>query len=84
MGSGVFPKVFRYACLAAIALAAAFLAAIYTANPAAAKDGERDRGLKEWDTDNLAASGRSAKNYRIPFHDYSGENPSRLLIWRGS
>ena len=29
--------------------------------------------MKEWDTDNLAAGGIGAKNYRIPFHDYNGE-----------
>lgn len=54
MGSGVFSKVFRYACLAAIALAAAFLAAVYTTNPASAKEGDDNAdSLKNWDSDNL-------------------------------
>ena len=76
MGKVCFSKCFRYACLAAVTLAAAFLAATAFANTASAA-GETGREnaspLKEWDTDNLAAGGIGAKNYRIPFHDYSGE-----------
>ena len=74
MGKVCFSKILRYTCLAAIAVAAAFIAAITFANPASADpNGGRESGypLKSWDTDNLAASGIGAKNYRIPFHNYS-------------
>ena len=79
MGKVCFSKCFRYTCLAAVTLAAAFLAAIAFANPASAA-GETGRGndlpLKEWDTDNLSrwvssSFGRAgARNYQIPYHNY--------------
>ena len=81
MGKVCFSKILRYTCLAAIAVAAAFIAAITFANPASADpNGGRgnDLPLKEWDTDNLSrwvssSFGRAgARNYRIPYHNYKG------------
>lgn len=83
MGKVCFSEILRYTCLAAITVAAAFIAAITFANPASAA-GETGRGndgtLKEWDTDNLSrwvssSFGRAgARNYRIPYHNYSDRN----------
>ena len=80
MGKICFTKILTYACLAAITLAAAYLAAATHANPASAA-GETGGGhqypLKSWDTDNLSrwvssSFGRAgARNYRIPYHNYS-------------
>ena len=78
MGFSCITKIFRYGILAAIALAAAFLAALWlTANPAAAqRDGGDDVSLKSWDTDNLrystALNHFSARNFRVPYHRYGG------------
>ena len=79
MGKFCFSKILTYTCLAAITLAAAFLAATTAANPASAA-GETGRGnlgaLKSWDTDNLARwvsfsfGTVGARNYRIPYHNY--------------
>ena len=84
MGKVCFSKILRYTCLAAIAVAAAFLAAITFANPASAdpNDGGGNLdGLKSWDTDNLSRwvgyyQSVGPKNYRIPYHDYSGYSSS--------
>ena len=61
-------------CLAAAAIALAVTVAATSATTSAQdsppSSGNLD-GLKSWDTDNLAAAGIGAKNYRIPFHDYS-------------
>ena len=73
-----FSKILTYTCLAAITLAAAFLAVTTFANPASA-DPNGGRGndvpLKSWDTDNLArwissVGSVGGKNYRIPYHNY--------------
>ena len=81
MGKVCFSKILRYTCLAAIAVAAAFIAAITFANPASADPnggGGNLDGLKSWDTDNLSrfvssSFGRAgARNYRIPYHNYKG------------
>ena len=76
MGSCSLAKLLRLACLAAIASAAAFLAAIALAAPAAADNhidgGGNDTTVKPWDTDNLRYRGYSARNFRIPFHEYAG------------
>ena len=77
MGFSYFAKIFRYACLAAIALAAAFLVAITFTNPAAAKGGDGNGDTtKPWDTDNLVytqgTASYSAENFRVPFHQYGG------------
>lgn len=57
-------------------LSAAFLAAIALAAPAAADNhidgGGNDTTVKPWDTDNLRYRGYSARNFRIPFHEYAG------------
>lgn len=40
---------------------------------AAAKGGGGNaRTVKPWDTDNLSYSGYSARNFRVPFHEYAG------------
>ena len=74
MGIVPFSKIFRYACLAAIALAAVFLAAIATANPASAQvhpNGGGGFGDKyPWDTDNLRYRSYTAASFNIPFHKY--------------
>ena len=71
MGSGFLAKLFRYACLAVIAAAAAFLAAFYTANPASAQGGDPNaRSLKNWDSDNLRFPGFTSASFRIPSHSY--------------
>ena len=74
MGFSWFAKVFRYVCLAAIAIVAAFLVAITFANPAAAQNpgGGGDVDAKPWDTDNLSYGGFSPENFRVPFHQYRG------------
>ena len=62
-------------CLVAAAIAVAVTVAATSAATSAQHPppggGNRD-ALKEWDTDNLAGGGLSARNYRIPFHDYGG------------
>ena len=68
-------RTFLSACLAAAALAAAFLAAIALAAPAAAAPNGGNGNFsteKPWDTDNLAYGGYSARNFRVPFHEYAG------------
>ena len=73
MGSGFFAKLFRFACLAAIAAVAAFLAAVYTANPASADPGGGNgnvAALKNWDSDNLRFPGYTFASFRIPSHSY--------------
>ena len=80
-------RFFRCACLAAVTLAAAFIAAIISANPAAAdhhnRGGGNEPSLKSWDTDNLRYGSYSARNFRIPFHQYGGyldRAPAKLCI----
>ena len=78
MGFSWFAKVFRYVCLAAIAVAAAFFAAITLENTAVAQNpgGGGDVDEKPWDTDNLVytqgTTSISARNFRVPFHQYRG------------
>ena len=78
MGFSWFAKIFRYICLAAIAIAAAFFAAITLANTAVAQNpgGGSKPTTKPWDTDNLAytqgTGSYSAKNFRVPHHRYGG------------
>jgi len=79
MGFAGFARIFRYVCLAAIAIAAAFFAAITLANPAAADPSGGGGGritTKPWDTDNLVytqgTASYSAENFRVPFHKYDG------------
>ena len=78
MGFSWFAKIFRYICLAAIAIAAAFFAAITLANTAVAQNPGGGNGdtTKPWDTDNLAyrqgSGSYSAENFRVPFHQYGG------------
>ena len=78
-GLQVLLKFFRYVCLAAIAIAAAFFVAITLANPAAADPSGGGGGritTKPWDTDNLVytqgTASYSAENFRVPFHQYRG------------
>ena len=75
MGKSCFSKAIKFFVIALLAAATAITAIAVLSSPAAARTGGRGNldALKEWDTDNLAASGVSARNYRIPFHDYSGE-----------
>ena len=79
MGSGFFAKLFRFACLAAIAAAAAFLAAVALSNPAAADPGGGNGNvvaLKNWDSDNLRFPGYTSASFRIPSHSYrTGTTP---------
>ena len=66
-------KVFIAGCALTAVATVCLAAALLFASPAAALPG--DGGgfpLKAWDTDNLAGGGLSARNYRIPFHDYGG------------
>ena len=80
MGSGFFAKLFRFACLAAIAAAAAFLAAIALSNPAAADPGGNDLNgdtLKNWDSDNLRFPGYTSASFRIPSHSYGTASSPR-------
>ena len=76
MRSGFVSELLRLACLAAIAAAAAFLAAIALASPAAADPNSGGNGNRQtekpWDTDNLRYSTYSARNFRVPFHEYAG------------
>ena len=75
MGKPCFSKLTKFFAIALLAAATAIAAIAVLSTPAAAvQDGGGVKNdLFAWDTDNLAASGVSAKNYRIPFHDYSGE-----------
>ena len=74
MVSPGFAKILKYACLAAIALAVAFLAAIVLSNPAAADPngggGGGFGGKYPWDTDNLRYRSYTAASFNIPFHKY--------------
>ena len=78
MGFSWFAKVFRYVCLAAIAVATAFFAAITLENTAVAQNpgGGGDVDEKPWDTDNpvytQGTTSISARNFRVPFHQYRG------------
>ena len=79
MGFSWFAKIFRYVCLAGIAVAAAFVVAVILANPAAADPsggGGSKPTTKPWDTDNLVYTqgtvSYSAENFRVPFHQYRG------------
>ena len=66
-------KVFIAGCALAVVAAGCLAVAFLFASPAAAQRGIGDKvTLKAWDTDNLAGGGLSARNYRIPFHDYGG------------
>ncbi len=82
MGFSWVAKVFRHVCLAAIAIAAAFFAAITLANTAVAQNpgGGGDIDEKPWDTDNLVYTqgtvSYSAENFRVPFHQYRGYSTS--------
>ena len=78
----------RYALLGAVALTAAFLAAAYTANPAAAQDIPHPANdgypQKSWDTDNLlytsGESRYSARTFGIPFHEYGRESEAGSVV----
>ena len=79
MGFSWFAKIFRYVCLAVIAVAAAFGVAVILANPATADPSGGGGGkptTKPWDTDNLVytqgTASYSAENFRVPFHQYRG------------
>ena len=74
MRNSLAAKTLHYTLLTAAALTAAFLAAITTANPAAARsDGDENaRQTFAWDTDNLRYGNFSARNFRVPFHQYGG------------
>lgn len=75
MGNFGFSKLFRRALLAAVALAAGFLAVAAAANPAAAQDGNGGNGNEQrlWDTDNLKFPGYTAKSFAIPHYGRQGD-----------
>ena len=80
MVSPCFAKILRYACLAVIAVAAAFLAVVISANPAADQDGGGGRiEVRKWDTDNLKIGATyTARSFAIPH--YWDNNPSSTRI----
>ena len=71
MGKIRFSRVLKFALLAAAALAASFLAAIVSASPAAARDGDGDGQVevRKWDTDNLKiGTTYTARSFAIPHY----------------
>ena len=95
MVSPGFAKILKYGCSAAIALAAAFLAAIVLSNPAAADPnggGGGDVSLKSWDTDNLrfdiGATSYTAQSFAIPHYsstqDAANIRPGNIEIGASS
>ena len=76
MGKPYFSKVFRYVGIATIGLVVAITTAFFLANPVSAHSHEEGGGNPDsaysWDTDNLRFSGYSARNFRVPFHNYEG------------
>ena len=73
MGKPCFSKLTKFFAIALLGTATAIAAIAVLSTPATAHNhgGGVKNDLFAWDTDNLAGGGLSAKNYRIPFHDYS-------------
>ena len=86
MGKPCFSKLTKFFAVALLGAATAIAAIAVLSTPAAAdshtRGGGNDGTLKEWDTDNLArwvssnVGTVSAKNYRIPYHNYRYANSS--------
>ena len=74
MGKPCFSKIIKYASIALISSAVAIAAIIALSTPAAAHNhgGGNPDSAYNWDTDNLRFSGYSARNFRVPFHNYGG------------
>ena len=78
MGKPCFSKAVKFFAFALLGAATAIAAVAVLSTPAAAHNhgGGVKNDLFAWDTDNLAGGGLSARNYRIPYHDYSGYSSS--------
>ena len=74
MGKPLFSKIAKLFALALLGTATAIAAIAVLSSPATAdQEGGRDAvSLKSWDTDNLRYGSYSARNFRIPFHQYEG------------
>ena len=74
MGKPSFSKFAKFFAFALLGAATAIAALAVLSSPAAAQNGGGGGfgTLKPWDTDNLAYGGYSARNFRVPFHEYGG------------
>ena len=73
MGKPCYSGISKFFAIALLVAAAAITAIAVLSSPAAAKGGGGNaRTVKPWDTDNLSYSGYSARNFRVPFHEYAG------------
>lgn len=73
MGKPCFFRIIKFFAVALLGAAATIAAIAVLSSPVAARPGEGDsRTEKPWDTDNLAYSTYSARNFRVPHHQYSG------------
>ena len=76
MGKPCYFRIIKFFAIALLGVAAAITAIAVLSSPATAQaPGGDDKGKipeKPWDTDNLAYSTYSARNFRVPYHQYSG------------
>ena len=75
MGKPCFSKAVKFFAIALFGAAATIAAVAVLSSPATAQAPGGGGGfgtLKPWDTDNLAYGSYSARNFRVPFHQYGG------------
>ncbi len=75
MGKLHLSQPLKLAALALLGFATAITVATLLSTPVAAAGGDGDGGVvavKAWDTDNLRYYPYTARNFRVPFHNYGG------------